>query len=141
MLATASGRGWTRSDLALFANSYGEPVLVGTDMAPVPKGVGRVASIFECKVVMPRRGLRRRDKEWLTAPYAGTRGKRLWRNLHERDALAAALHAWGTHRALLDRIHRKVTAAGAAEFEDAVRGIVFRERTNITNTIRSLRYG
>lgn len=108
-------------------------------MAPVPKGVGRVASVFECKVVMPRRGLRREDKEWLTAPYAG-RGKKPWRNIHERDALAAALHAWSSHRPLLDRIHRKVVAAGAEEYEDSVRNIVFRERTNITNTIRGLHY-
>ena len=140
LLATASGRGWERSELALFAHSFGEPVLVGTDMSPVPKGVGRVASVFACRVVKPTRGLRKQEKEQLTLPYAGPRGRKPWHNAHERDALAAALHALASYRPLLQRIHKKAIALGAEALEDDVRTLVLRERTNITNTIRELRY-
>lgn len=75
------------------------PVLVSCDVASIPESVKKIASAFNATLFHPKENLSVDEKVKLTREYAP-------RNVHERDALAAALKAYMHYSSKLRKAKR-----------------------------------
>lgn len=96
----------------------GRPVVIAGDVNPPPALLEKIASGFSSKLFYPESNMTIAEKLKIAEKYskhasrresAGRRpaaGRRkLWKNKHERDALAAALRAWKRIRHIIDRAY------------------------------------
>jgi hypothetical protein len=79
----------------------GRPVVVAADVTPMPETVEKIRRSFDAAGWEPERDLPVDTKKHRTRETG-------WDNDHERDALAAALHAYDDHEDQFDRVAAKV---------------------------------
>ncbi|PSP55608.1 DUF460 domain-containing protein [Halobacteriales archaeon QS_1_67_19] len=79
----------------------GRPVVVAADVEPMPETVEKIRRSFDAKGWIPDSDLPVDEKQHRTR-------EQEYDNDHERDAMAAALHAYDDHGAQFDRIAAKV---------------------------------
>ena len=79
----------------------GRPIIVAADVTPIPETVEKIRRSFDAAGWEPERDLPVDTKKHRTRE-AG------WDNDHERDALAAALHAFDDHEDQFERVATKV---------------------------------
>ncbi|MCD6414177.1 MAG: DUF460 domain-containing protein [Candidatus Diapherotrites archaeon] len=96
-------------DLVRILSSY-EPVLVSSDVAKVPEAVKKVAIAFNATVFHPTENLQIEEKVKLIRGHSVS-------NVHERDALAAAIKAYKHYSSKL----RKAKKLAAERQEDILR--------------------
>ncbi len=81
----------------------GRPILVAADVEPMPETVEKIRRSFDAAGWVPETDLPVDTKQHRTREEA-------YDNDHERDAMAAALHAFDAHEDQFQRIARKVPA-------------------------------
>lgn len=107
--------------------SVGRPSLFATDRAEVPSLVEEVASSFGSPVYSPEEDISREDKREMTSGRPSG-------DVHERDALAAALAARNAHRDLFRKVDIRAPAGKREELKD----LLLREEVhNIREAIRT----
>ena len=118
---------------SLTANIFylGKPLIVATDVSPVPKFVEKFASQIGSKVIGPGQSLKVLQKKELTKTYD-------FSNDHERDALAAAIFAFKKIRALLRKIDVYVQRHDKQDLKKDVTYLVFSKGISISDAIASL---
>lgn len=92
-LLVTSRKGLDRAWLIETIKKHGKPVIVATDVTPVPDAVKKVASVYNARLYTPRDPVSVSDKRELVQriiPKIGAGSL----DSHERDALAAALLAY-----------------------------------------------
>ena len=92
--------------------SWGTPSLIASDVRPAPELVLKLASAFNAALFVPERPWREDDKRAVAAQMLDQFGL-IVQNVHERDALAAAVQAWRRHQNLL----RQQIGSGLTEDE------------------------
>jgi predicted RNase H-like nuclease (RuvC/YqgF family) len=102
LVALGSGRGMRLSDVVRSISAAGNPVLIACDRKPAPAFVRRIASAFSCRLFA--RSLDSRAKARLARRHAHA-------NLHERDALAAAVKACNYYSGKFRKAERRLGAA------------------------------
>ncbi len=123
-----------QSDInSLTANVFyiGKPLVVATDVNPVPKFVEKFAAETGSKVICPRQSLKVYQKNELTKNYSCT-------NDHECDALAAAILAFKKIRALLKKISIYLKRRNKEALKREVTQLVFSKGMSISDAIASL---
>ena len=97
----SSGRQRSMADIVETLYQAGKPLVVASDVSVMPFSVERVRRAFSAVPYTPREDRTGEEKMALTEgfPYA---------NLHERDALAAALDAYRSYRKKFQSILRRV---------------------------------
>ncbi|MFW9798891.1 MAG: DUF460 domain-containing protein [Candidatus Thorarchaeota archaeon] len=100
-----SGKSLTRTDMIRQVYEHGIPVLVATDVNPVPHFVKKIASTVNAELFVPKREISVADKQELAREFS--EGIRI-RNAHERDALTAAVYAFRSIESKLRRIDKKI---------------------------------
>ena len=97
----SSGRERSMADIVEALYQAGKPLVVASDVSEMPFSVERIRRAFSAVPFTPREDRTGEEKMALTAGFA-------YANLHERDALSAALDAWRSYRnrfqALLKRV-------------------------------------
>ena len=119
-----SMRNLRASDIRKFIMESGIPVIVASDVNPVPRSVEKIAKSFSSRLIFPEQTLTRKDKRRLAGNFlkkhkengAGPTTNILirgavhpWKNRHERDAIAAAWHAWKRVRRTVEKSGKKPT--------------------------------
>lgn len=116
-----------RNEIINFITKFGQPLIVASDVNPVPKSVRRIASIFHCKLHFPEFSLRRNEKQELTKDFIN-----IARDDHEVDALAAGIKAWKSYRPLFLRTKEELKKLNMSEFfEDVIEKLIRGEANNI----------
>jgi predicted RNase H-like nuclease (RuvC/YqgF family) len=100
-----SGKSLTRADIIRQVYEQGIPVMVATDVAPVPHFVKKIASTVNAELYVPKREIAVSDKQELARAFS--EGVKI-RNAHERDALTAAVYAYRSILPKLEQIERKI---------------------------------
>ncbi|MFQ5833998.1 MAG: DUF460 domain-containing protein, partial [Candidatus Thorarchaeota archaeon] len=100
-----SGKSLTRTDMIRQVYNHGIPVLVATDVSPVPHFVKKIASTVNAELFVPKREISVADKQELAREFS--EGTRI-RNAHERDALTAAVYAFRSIESKLRKIDKKI---------------------------------
>ena len=100
-----SGKSLTRADIIRRVYEQGIPVMVATDVTPVPHFVKKIASTVNAELYIPKRDIPVSDKQELAREFSD--GFKI-RNAHERDALTAAVYAFRSIQPKLQQIERKI---------------------------------
>ncbi|VVB57278.1 Uncharacterised protein [uncultured archaeon] len=80
--------------------SWGTPSLVASDVRPAPELVLKLASAFNAALFVPERPWREDDKRQVAAQMLEQFSFPV-ENVHERDALSAAVQGWRAHQNML----------------------------------------
>ena len=119
----------------LEVSKYGKVLLIGTDVTKVHKFVKKVAVQLGAKVISPEYDLLLQEKRKKTKEYLKKMDIKL-KDMHQVDALAAALVAYRHVRGLFNKIDNEI-------FDDClsrnVKKIVLSENIPIKHALRKLR--
>lgn len=102
---------------------HGNPLILACGVAKVPEFIQLVAGKFEAVIISPEENLKRTSKNELVSSYEVK-----FNNYHERDALAAAVHAYKQYEPLINKVLKK---AGEKIFESLIRDLVLKRVKNI----------
>ncbi len=100
-----SGKSLTREDIIRQVYERGIPVMIATDVNPVPHFVKKIASTVNAELFVPKREISVAEKQEIAREFSD--GIRV-RNAHERDALTAAVYAYRDLLPKLQQIDKKV---------------------------------
>jgi hypothetical protein len=96
-----SSRNISISEVIEMIVKYGRPLIVATDVSPIPGTVEKIRRTFNALPGEPGESLTTVDKINLAKPYG-------YSNDHERDALAAAAHVIRRYKNKFDQIRKKI---------------------------------
>ncbi len=117
------------SSLILEMIKQGKVVVVGTDKKKAPKFVEKIASKTGARLIKPEEDLKTGEKRELTKGYE-------FKNEHEKDALASAIHAFKRVRSLLTKIDVCLKNLEKENIREEVKEIVLRDdKLNISEAI------
>ena len=129
-----SGRGFSLPKLLKFVSGECTPVAIASDVRPASRLLEKVATAFSVRVNEPPESLSRRSKsELLNGMSFKVRGK------HRKDALAAALSAYGSMLPMLKKIENRLSKkglGGKAALGYVTRKVIFGECNNIDTAVR-----
>jgi len=120
-----SRRNWRFSDLLQTIIGLGEPVVISTDVSSPPDLLKRLSQKFNAVSFIPQISLGIIEKRQMARKYAEFYGVNL-RNVHEMDALAAAIKAYQHYRDKLEQVEDKVREMNVKVELDDVKALVIR---------------
>lgn len=129
---TASSRNFSFSEICDYLVALGEPVVVAVDTMHIPDAVKRVAAAFGARIYAPRRDLYIGEKRKITQ-------ERNVRNDHERDSLAAAMHAKSFFAPLFSKIDSSLDERSLKRLSPEVKELLIKnEAGNIEQAVKFL---
>jgi len=112
----------------------GQPLIVSSDVNPVPKSIEKIASILGSKLYFPKTSLSMKEKGKLIKWYDVRP-----RNKHETDALSACLKAWKTYRSFFLKIEKRLEKIRLSKFFDEVIAKLLKgESKNIESAMKNI---
>lgn len=110
---------------------FGRPLIVASDVNPLPQSVERLASSVGSRVYYPEESLQISEKIELVREH-----EIKIKNHHERDALAAAIKAYKSYRSLFLKIEQTLNEINSPEFfGDVAKKIVKEDVENIMGAV------
>jgi len=139
LLLLKSGKHLGKSDVSRIISDVGDPIIVSSDINPIPKSVERVAASFSARLIEPGESFSRKEKHETARGYMKLEGK-VWQNRHQRDALVSAIYAWKQVRQVVERIDSRLRKAGISEKSaaDYVKTEVLLKKKSIDSAINRL---
>jgi predicted RNase H-like nuclease (RuvC/YqgF family) len=110
LLLVKSGKNLSKSDVSRIISEIGNPIIVSSDINPIPRSVERIAASFSARLIEPGETFSRKEKHETAKEYMKSNGK-AWRNRHERDALVSGIYAYKQVRQMVERISSKLRKA------------------------------
>jgi predicted RNase H-like nuclease (RuvC/YqgF family) len=107
LLLLKSGKHLGKSEVSKIISDVGNPIIVSSDINPIPRSVERVATSFSAMLIEPGETFSRKEKHETARDYMKAKGK-VWQNRHERDALVSAIYAYKQVRQMVDRISSRL---------------------------------
>lgn len=93
LLLLDTKRSIDREEIISIILSYGTPIMVATDVNPVPDAVKKIAAALGCKLFVPEREMSAEEKQEAVSVYSKKTGIKV-PDAHTRDSLSAALRAY-----------------------------------------------
>jgi predicted RNase H-like nuclease (RuvC/YqgF family) len=113
---------------------FGNPLIIATDVNPLPKGVEKLSSSFGCHVFYPKVSMSNKEKEKLIDEY-----REEIKDSHQKDALAAALRAFRYYHAMFLKIEEVTKKLGRLDiFEDVVKRVLKRRSESIVDAAKEI---
>jgi uncharacterized protein len=139
ILSLQSRKNLKRSDIISLIIEQGNPIIVASDIYPVPHNVEKIAASFNCKLLHPEENYSRKAKwSYMKTNFSDSyRNKKLYKNRHERDALLAAFFGWNSIKSLVQRIAQRLEQEDMMEYHNQVASRVILEGKSITSAIES----
>ncbi len=100
-----------RTDIINIIKNYGNPIIIATDVTPVPEGVRRIASLFNASLFTPDNIMSIAEKQEISLYIKEKYGIDVPDN-HSRDALAAAYNAYRHLSAKLSQVDKYISETG-----------------------------
>jgi len=111
---------------------YGKPLIVATDKKRIPQPISKIAASFNCKIFSPDHDLTISEKEEIVRIHI--------KDIHEKDALAAATYAYKNFAPQFNNIDRNLDSLGLSQYKDRVKEmIVNKEAKNIAEAIEKIK--
>ncbi len=133
-----SSRTFTLKDVIHLIIGNGYPVVVATDVFPVPEFVEKVSRLFEAVLHQPTHSLTVEEKREITNSFAEKFSTDLFfRNSHEKDAFAAAAKALESYGEKFRWIDRKLDEMGLSEISEQVKTMVIMGRS-LSDSVRQI---
>jgi predicted RNase H-like nuclease (RuvC/YqgF family) len=136
LLLLKSKKNLLHSEISRMIYDCGIPIIMASDKNPLPRTVERISASFPSKLSWPTEVLSRLEKLEMTRKFA--EDEKPWSNMHERDALAAAVFAHNRIKALVERINRKTATEEMANY--VAMNVILRGR-NIDESVKQFNSG
>jgi len=113
---------------------FGKPVIIATDVNPLPKTIEKLASAVGSNVFFPKTSLTYKEKKKIIDDY-----KHRIKDSHQKDALAAALRAFKNYHSTFLKIGEIVERFKRKDlFDEAVKTVLKKKTENIIDVVRDL---
>ncbi len=127
-----STRGASFSRLCDYISENGEPVIVACDVKKPPSLVRKTASAFNAVLSKPRKTITVAEKNRIVKKY-------MFKNKHERDAIAAALLAKRKFSVLFRKVDSVLKVRNLVYLSDDIKDLLVKKKAgNINHAIRVL---
>jgi len=138
LLLLRSGKHLSRADISRVISDIGNPIIVSSDINPIPRAVERVATSFSARLIEPGETFSRKEKHETARDYMKLQGK-AWQNRHERDALVSGIYAYKQVRQIVVRMDSRMRKAGISDkaTRDRIRAEVLLQKRSIDSVIRN----
>lgn len=108
-----SGRELSRGQLIRHLTEVGNPIIIASDTSPPPSYLKKLATMLDALLIEPEHSLSIQEKRKIVSEYLASADSCLKvKNSHQRDALAAALHAYWRLKPKLLEAREKVEKLG-----------------------------
>jgi predicted RNase H-like nuclease (RuvC/YqgF family) len=135
ILSIINRRDMKISDMIKHILKFGQPLIITSDVTPVPKTVKKIASQMDSRIYAPEEVFLIKDKKRLTKGYSD-----LSKDRHGKDALAAALKAWKSNRSFFIKVEKELKRRNASDiYEEVVTRLFKGNYDNIDNAINNVR--
>ncbi len=129
-ITTHTLRNASIGDACEYLLSCGEPIIVASDVRPPPKAVRRIAAAFNARLFYSKLSVNEKKKLSRAANYS---------NVHERDALAAAISAKKFFAPTFEKVNTVLERKGLVRLSAAVKELlVKKEAGNIEFALKML---
>ena len=128
-LEIISGRGLDRSDIVSHVLAHGTPIIVATDVNPVPETVKRLAAMFNAELYVPSQSLSSDEKRQIVQEYISKYHWIAVEDNHQRDALAAAVRAFRSIESKLRQVESYVSKLGLEIQVDKIKVAVIKGKS------------
>jgi len=133
-LGITSIREARRSDLIKYVISFGKPVIIASDVNPLPKMIEKTSAALGSRVFYPEFSLTNEEKEKIIGNF-----KEQIKNSHQKDALAAGLKAFKNYHGLFLKVEETLDKKGMEEiFEDVISELMENETQNIADAVKKV---
>lgn len=123
-----------KSDLIKHISKFGKPVIIASDVNPLPKMIGKLASALGSEVFYPETSLSNAEKVKIIKKYIDE-----IKNLHQKDALAASLKAFKKYHELFLKIEETLIRMHHEKIFDEVLGRMLKKRNeNIVDVTKKI---
>ena len=130
-----SKRNMSRNEIIRVITNLGQPLVITSDVNPLPKNVKRIARKFNAEIYLQEKSLAVAEKKKVVREYSDYARKG-----HESDALAAVIKAWKNYRPFLIKIEKELKRHGLSKhFDFLIEKFLKGEYDNIGNAINSLK--
>ncbi|MEM5829732.1 MAG: DUF460 domain-containing protein [Candidatus Aenigmatarchaeota archaeon] len=134
ILDLSSKKEATRAEIIKHILKFGEVLVIATDVNPLPKGVEKLASVLGCDTFYPQVSMSYKEKAKLLNDF-----KRLVKDSHQKDALAAALRAFRNYHNIFIKVEEVLRKFGREEiFEDVVKRVFERKSESIVDAVKAI---
>lgn len=131
LLYLASKRDLKKNELVRIVIKFGRPLVLATDVTPVPRSIEKLASAFGCKIFYPEKPFLVLEKQELVKEF-GCRVK----DEHEADALAACLKAWKGYRKFFAKTKRLLAERDSLDlFEEVTLKLLKEGSENVESAV------
>jgi len=134
LVALMSRKGLKKGDMIKYILRFGDPILLASDVNPPPKLVKSLSIALGSKLWYPSKSFHVKEKVKLLRGLID-----LPQDVHQRDALTAALAAYRSHGELLARVRQVLRKRGLNElFEGVVYKLLKGESASVDEAVRDL---
>lgn len=129
-----SKRNAKKSDIIKHISKFGKPVIIASDVNPLPKKIKKLASALGSKVFYPEISLSNVEKAKIIKEYIDE-----IKGSHQKDALAASLKAFRRYHELflrIDEILKKMRHGKL--FDEVLDNMLKRKNENIVDVTKKI---
>ncbi|MEM2913806.1 MAG: DUF460 domain-containing protein [Candidatus Bathyarchaeia archaeon] len=120
-----SAKGMDKHELIKRISRYGKAVIVASDVTPAPDFVRKVASTLNATLFLPEKSLEVYEKQAIVDKYLSSHRLEI-KDLHSRDALAAAIKAYQHYKIKFNQIEASIEKNGLKVPSDEVKLLVIK---------------
>jgi predicted RNase H-like nuclease (RuvC/YqgF family) len=132
LLYTGSKKNFSISSIIKEIMNFGTPLIVATDKKKASPKIKKIAATFGCKTFSPDHDLTVEEKEGILRINI--------KDVHERDALAAASFAFREHESLFANINRALSTMNLEQCKDKVKEMIITgQAKNIADAVNRVR--
>lgn len=134
VISLSSKKETTKNEIVKHVMKFGNPLIIASDVNPLPKGIEKLASAVGSKVFYPHISMSYKEKLKIVDDY-----KEKIRDSHQKDALAAALRAFKNYHGMLLKIDETVKKFERKDlFDEVVKRVLKKKTENIVDAVRDL---
>ncbi len=125
VLGIRSLRTCSIDDVTNLIMDHGYPLVIASDVSPIPSFVEKICHLFEAVPFVPNRSLTVEEKREIASQYAEESNQGpAFNNSHEKDAFAAAVKALDNYEEKFRWIDKKLQDRGLSEISEQVKARV-----------------
>lgn len=127
-----SKREASKSDLIKHILKFGKPLIIASDVNPMPKTIKKLASAFGSRTYYPEVSLTNLEKEDIASDF-----EEEIKNSHQKDALAAAIKAFRSYHELFIRVEKSLKNRKEM-YDDVIKIVLKKKSDSISDVIKAL---
>ena len=135
IIKVSSRRDMGRNEVVKAITDMGDPIIVTSDVNPLPRSVRNIAGKVDAEVHHPDISMTVAEKKKVVKEYPDQAKKG-----HESDALAAAIKTWKSYRPFFMKIEKELDRRGLSKHLDIIaKRLLKGEYDNMSEAIDSLK--